>query len=125
MYVSASTYWRADGLHATPVASAGGTLYHLLSRLRKLSRTQLRGSSASVASTADAPPDGKELEFLGKARIISYSQQVAAACSYLHKQAVVHRDLKSTNLLLSHDFNTLKGMCTRCSSARARRAAAA
>ena len=104
-------------LRALLACASGGTLYHLLSRLRKLNRAaakpevdqQTPAGADSAAAAAAAPAETSEPQLLGQARLMAYAKQVAAACSYLHKQAIVHRDLKSTNLLLSADFDTVKG----------------
>lgn len=37
-----------------------------------------------------------------------YFWQIVTAIGYLHKNGIVHRDLKAENLLLSEDLKTVK-----------------
>jgi cell division cycle 2-like protein len=46
--------------------------------------------------------------FLAEIKTLMY--QLLSGCSYLHSEWVLHRDLKTSNLLLTHN-NVLKVMC--------------
>ena len=69
---------------------AGGSLYDLLH---------------AHEGDADGPPQPRPLSLL---RTLSFGEQVASALAYVHAAGVVHRDIKSCNILLDRERTTVK-----------------
>ena len=49
----------------------------------------------------------KRCEALHPVQVIDWSRQIASGMAYIHKHLIIHRDLKSPNVLISHN-NVLK-----------------
>ena len=70
---------------------AGGSLYDMLHAHRE--------------TDADDPPQPRPLPLL---RTLRYGEQIASAVAYMHARDVVHRDIKSSNILLDRERSTCK-----------------
>lgn len=68
---------------------------------------QPRRESRSVLKVSGPAPvaGGKRLWNMGYAQILKLALQTARGMEYLHDCNLIHRDLKSVNLLMDHDFN--------------------
>ena len=69
-----------------------------------------RGESRAVLKVSPMPTsNGKRFGSMGYAQILKLALQTARGMEYLHECNLIHRDLKSVNLLMDNDFNAKVG----------------
>lgn len=74
----------------------GGSLYSIVQKIR--------GSNAAAAAAEVGMPAPPELKHVFPERTVaSFIAQVMRGLDYLHKQGVVHRDIKGANILVTKD----------------------